>query len=164
MKLFLNQTKNFLKLNKSLKNINKIKFNFCTKIEQNQTQTQNKEEVKDEKYYEQEWTKLYIEKRNADKAVLEKELTDLEKREVELLTDLAMGLNEIESKYYMLLLQDVSKDIYNVDPMEDDDYYPSQLNTSSNLWPKDNGKWFKTPSFESAIAAFSGGKVGKYSL
>lgn len=134
-----------MKIFKNIFQIRNVNRYFCTKVE-----------IKDEKFYEQEWTNLYNEKLKKNKDLLEKELSAEEKRECELISDAFTILEGEEKKLFTLLMNQKARKIYNKSFTEHTISNPSDMIKKESLWPKDNPNWMKSPHLISTMAAFSG--------
>jgi hypothetical protein len=140
--------------NNLLKNI-KLKnpatsFNFCT----------NNKTI-DYKKAEQEWTEMYITKMKQNKDYLEKQLSDIQKKEVELIVEAIANLTQDERKYYNIIFKHKIIAMTGLHPARESYSNPSTLLKSENLWPKENPNWYKSPHLQSTVAAFTGGAAAQ---
>jgi hypothetical protein len=124
-------------------------FSFCTK--ENKTADYNQ--------YEKEWTEMYIQKLKQNKEYLEKQLSEPQRKEIELIVEAQMSLNETEKKYFNVIFKKKIRELTGVDPITQIFSNPSDLVKKENLWPKENPNWFKTPHLQNTVSAFTGGQV-----
>jgi hypothetical protein len=110
--------------------------------------------------YEKEWTDIYLQTRKADMEIIEKELSDYEKKEVRALIDRVVALNKEEKLYYVHLVERKSELMSGFSLNDYDPLQPSNMLNNQNLWPKENPKWFATPSLQSSIGSFTGQSAG----
>ena len=92
--------------------------------------------------------------------ILEKELTEYEKKEVKALLERVIALNKEEKLYYIHLVTRKTElmaggSLFDFDPLQ-----PSNMLETDNLWPKENPRWFATPSLQSSMGSFTGQSAG----
>ncbi len=126
----------------TIRNVNRL---FCTKAE-----------VKDEKYYEKEWNNAYLEKIKKNKDTLEQQLSPIEKKECDLISEAITSLDSNEKTLFTLLLNQRLKKTFNKSYTEHTLSNPSQVINKDNLWPKDNPNWMKSSHLQSTLSAFTG--------
>lgn len=119
----------------------------------------------DFKQYEQEWNKAYEQKSKANKEIVEKELSEYQKKEVKTLLQLFKKLSKEEKKYYSILVKNKMILMNGENPMNANFNIPSAFMGMETIIPK--GDWFKTDSMKATMASFSGaptsqGKRGIY--
>ena len=157
----------FLKNNQFTKNtFNKIIFNNFKLQNFSQADTkpthapENQPTVKSNVDYEKEWTDIYLKTRKADMEIIEKELSEYEKKEVKALIDRVVALNKEETLYYVHLAERKSQLMSGFSLNEYDPLQPSNMMDNQNFWPKENPKWFATPSLQSSLGSFTGSSAG----
>jgi hypothetical protein len=134
-----------MKIFKNIFQIRNIYRSFCTKVE-----------IKDEKFYEEEWNNAYLEKFKKNKDLLEQELSPSQKKECELISDAITILDPNEKKLFGLLVNEKMKKIFNKGFVDYTLSNPSDAIDMENLWPKDNPNWMKSPHLQATLSAFTG--------
>jgi hypothetical protein len=157
----------FLKNNQFPKNtFNKIFFNniklqnFCSAEAKPAQAPETQPTAQSNVDYEKEWTDMYLQTRKADMEVLEKELSEYEKKEVRALIERVIALNKEEKTYYVHLAERKSELMAGGSLNDYDPLLPSNMLNNQNLWPKENPKWFATPNLQSSIGSFTGQSAG----
>jgi hypothetical protein len=146
----------FVQSSKSLIKFESSSLFYFNKLKNFSSITQTKMTAEE---YEKEWTKLYEAKLKEKMDYLNKELSESEKQEVEFISDHVRKLSKDEMKYLTILLKIKETKLQGFSPFEYNSQHPSNMLTSTNLWPKENPNWFNTSSLQATINSFQGGKV-----
>jgi large subunit ribosomal protein L7/L12 len=149
--------------NKRLTNINyfktfqkSIKFNFTVESKPAEATSAASSTTVD---YEKEWTSIYEQK---NKVLMEKvlaELSEYEKKEVELLVEKLSKLNKDEKLYYAHLTLVADNLISGEDIRNKDISYPANFMNLENILPKSIPDWYSTTAMQSTVSSFSGKAV-----
>jgi hypothetical protein len=134
-----------------------IKINYLTFSSNEQTlKSEPQGSPIDIKEKEKEWNKIYISKIKQKIDFLQEELTDQEKREVEVFFKKFMKLSQDEKKYLIFLNKKNTNNKLGFDFTKVNTFHPSNLMQTENTWPKENPNWYKTENMSSTVGAFTG--------
>jgi large subunit ribosomal protein L7/L12 len=130
--------------------------------------------AKDEQYqeecfkFEREWKKISQEKDAKQMEELNKELTEHQKKKVELLVNATLQLNMFELRYYSGIIKERVARSTGMNPMKLNMDWPSIKQMDDGTWPATNPNWFNQqdamaklwPMGMQGFAQLFGGMVG----
>ena len=87
---------------------------------------------------------------------LENELSDLQKKKVEMLADKVLDMNLFESRYFHALLAMRIKKTSGMNLMKLNLDWPSLKQDGAGTWPPANPNWFKQQELMSSLGPFMG--------
>ena len=106
--------------------------------------------------FEKEWTAI-AEKIEADNLVyLESELSDLQKKKVEMLADKVLDMNLVEHRYFHAMLATRVQKSTGLSLMKLNLDWPSLKQDATGTWPPANPNWFKQQELMSSLGPFMG--------
>jgi len=93
--------------------------------------------------FEQEW-KIIADKVEAEQSVyLEQELSELQRKKVDLLCEKMLDLNMFELRYFSLAMKTRIQRTSGINPLKLNMDWPSVKQDASGTWPPMNPNWFK---------------------
>ncbi len=103
-----------------------------------------------------EWNSAFQQKVNAQKELLNSQLSEYEKKEVQFLLEKIKSLSKEEKLYYLHLVKTKTEALYGVELEKIDATLPSMMVEYDSFWPKNNPNWFNTPNLNATIQSFAG--------
>ena len=110
--------------------------------------------------FEKEWKQI-ADKVEAEQAVyLDHELSELQKKKVDLITDKLLDLNVFEMRYMALAMKQRIHKTSGINPLKLNMDWPSIKQDGLGTWPPANPNWFKQQDLMSSLGPFMGGMGG----
>ena len=110
--------------------------------------------------FEQEWQQI-AQKVEAEQAIyLEQELSELQRKKVDLLTEKMLDLNMFELRYLAVSMKTRMERTSGINPLKLNMDWPSVKQDSAGTWPPANPNWFKQQDLMSSLGPFMGSMGG----
>ena len=93
--------------------------------------------------FEKEWKEIADKVEAEQNVYLEKELSDLQRKKVDMLADKVLDLNLFEIRYLALSIKQRVAKTSGINPLKLNMDWPSVKTDSQGTWPPTNPNWFK---------------------
>jgi large subunit ribosomal protein L7/L12 len=93
--------------------------------------------------FEKEWEIISKKIDNEQRVYLEKELSEMQRRKVEMLADKLLDMNIYELRYFAAITKDKVQKTSGINPMKMNLDWPSVKRDDTGSWPPANPNWFK---------------------
>lgn len=106
--------------------------------------------------FEQEWKEI-ADKVDAEQAMyLENELSELQRKKVDMIADKVLDMNVFEMRYMALSMKQRMLKTSGINPLKVNMDWPSVKMDSAGTWPPANPNWFKQQDLMASLGPFMG--------
>jgi large subunit ribosomal protein L7/L12 len=110
--------------------------------------------------FEKEWQEIAERVQNENMVYLKSELSDLQKKKVEMLADKVLDFNMVEHRYFHHTLSERIQRTSGMNMMKLNLDWPSLKKDGTGTWPPANPNWFKQQELMSSLGPFMGSMGG----
>lgn len=110
--------------------------------------------------FEKEWKQIADEVEQNQAVYLENELSDLQKKKVEMIADKVLDMNLFEMRYFALITKQRVEKTSGINPLKLNLDWPSLKQDGAGTWPPANPNWFKQQDLMSSLGPFMGAMGG----
>ena len=107
-----------------------------------------------------EWKEIADKVETEQALYLDSELSELQKKKVDLITDKLLDLNVFEMRYMALSMKQRIHKTSGINPLKLNMDWPSVKQDGLGTWPPANPNWFKQQDLMSSLGPFMGGMGG----
>lgn len=106
--------------------------------------------------FEQEWKEIADKVEDEQAMYLEQELSELQRKKVDMITDKILDMNVFEMRYMALAMKQRMMRTSGINPLKLNMDWPSIKQDGAGTWPPANPNWFKQQDLISSLGPFMG--------
>ena len=110
--------------------------------------------------FEKEWKEIADKVESEQAVYLDNELSEQQKKKVDLITDKILDMNIFEHRYMALSMKQRILKTSGINPLKLNMDWPSIKQDGAGTWPPANPNWFRQQELMSTLGPFMGGGGG----